>query len=66
MTDCELLQKCGFFKNYNKSHEAACKGLITQYCRGPKQNQCKRKEYRLVNGEPPPENMLPGGAIFRG
>ena len=66
MSDCELLQACVFFKKFGKSHEAACKGLVKQYCQGPKQNQCKRKEYRKTHGTPPPENMLPGGAMFKG
>jgi hypothetical protein len=27
--ECELLNKCGFFKKYMDTREAACKGLTT-------------------------------------
>ena len=65
MAECELLQKCGFFKKFGMSHDVACKGLVSQYCRGSKQNQCKRKEYRKAHGSPPPDEMLPGGAMLK-
>ena len=65
MADCELLDKCGFFKKFAPSHDAACRGLVSQYCKGPKKDQCKRKEYRMAHGQPPPDDMLPGGATFR-
>lgn len=66
MADCELIAKCGFFKKYGTSFEAACKGLIKQYCQGPRQSQCKRKEYRMQHGSPPPDDMLPAGHKFKG
>lgn len=66
MKECELLTKCGFFKKHMDSHEAACKGLISLYCKGPKQDQCKRKEYRSRHGVPPTDNMLPVGTVFKG
>jgi hypothetical protein len=66
MAECELLVKCAFFKKFSESYEAACRGLVAQYCRGPKQNECKRKEYRLKNATPPPDNMLPAGHLFKG
>ena len=59
--ECELLSKCGFFKKYLNSREAACRGFITLYCRGNKMDACKRKEYRKAKGMPPPDNMLPNG-----
>jgi len=65
MADCELLDKCGFFRKYGASHAPACQGLAAQYCRGPKKDQCKRKEYRKKHGAPPPDNMLPGGAMIK-
>ncbi len=61
LMECELLNKCGFFKKYMDSREAACKGLIMLYCRGSKMNECKRKEFRKAQGTPPPDNMLPNG-----
>ena len=61
---CELLDKCGFFKMYQISKDMACKGFINIYCRGPKMNECKRKEYRKQNGISPPDDMMPSGQII--
>jgi hypothetical protein len=30
------------------------------------QNQCKRKEYKLKHGTPPPDNMMPNGLMMNG
>ncbi len=65
MPECELLTTCGFFKQHMNSHEAACKGLINQYCRGHKQEDCKRKIFRKQNGKPPEDSMLPNGSMLR-
>jgi hypothetical protein len=65
MADCEMLNECAFFKKYAKAHMAACKGLIAEYCRGNRQDDCKRKHYLIKHKEKPPENMLPGGTILR-
>ena len=59
--ECELLNKCGFFRKYMESREAACKGLISMYCQGRKMNDCQRKAYRKAHGAPPPDTMLPNG-----
>ncbi|MBN1942714.1 MAG: hypothetical protein JW849_05400 [Phycisphaerae bacterium] len=63
--DCELLSKCGFFKKYGASKELACKGFVQQYCKGPKQNDCERKKYRLQNGKPPADDMMPSGQTMK-
>lgn len=60
---CELLEICGYFIKYQDSKEAACKGFIQKYCKGPYQNKCKRKEYRILHGEPPIDDMMPSGHI---
>ena len=65
MADCELLAECAFFKKYAKTHVAMCNGMIAEYCRGSKLNECKRKQHQLKYEELPPENMLPGGSIIR-
>ncbi len=65
MAECELLAKCGFFKKYCNSHDAACRGLISLYCKGPKMGDCMRKQYRQAHGSPPPDEMLPGGATMK-
>jgi len=64
MSDCELLEKCGFFKKYQASKELACKGFISLYCKGPKQNACVRKQYRQEHGVPPNDNMMPNGMMI--
>ena len=65
MKDCDLLEKCGFFKKYQLTKELACKGFIRQFCQGEHQNTCQRKAYRLEHGTPPPEDMMPNGAMVQ-
>lgn len=63
MNQCELLEKCGFFGKYKETSDVACRGFIALYCKGPKLNECKRKEHRALHGQPPADNMLPNGYI---
>jgi hypothetical protein len=63
-TECSLLTKCGFFIKYCNTKELACRGFINQYCKGPKQYECKRLEYRNKNGVPPPDDMMPTGQFI--
>jgi hypothetical protein len=62
--ECELLGKCGFFKKYQEAKDLACKGFITQYCRGERMDLCKRKEYRTKKGVPPVDDMMPNGFMI--
>jgi len=62
--ECELLGSCGFFKKYQTTNELACRGLIQNYCKGPKMDQCKRKEYRQQHGKPPSDDMMPSGQMM--
>lgn len=62
--ECELLATCGFFKKYQTTKDLACKGFISQYCKGPKMDQCKRKEYRKVHGQAPSDDMMPTGLMI--
>lgn len=62
--ECELLGTCGFFKNYGETKDLACKGFINPYCRGPKMNECKRKQYRKEHGAPPIADMMPNGMMI--
>jgi major membrane immunogen (membrane-anchored lipoprotein) len=62
--ECELLATCGFFKKYQNSKDMACKGFLNMYCRGPKMNQCKRKEYRNQHGQAPSDDMMPSGQMI--
>ncbi|MBN1824907.1 MAG: hypothetical protein JW958_01490 [Candidatus Eisenbacteria bacterium] len=62
---CELLETCGFFKKYETANALACRGLIQQYCKGSKMDQCKRKEYRQQHGQPPSDDMMPSGQMMK-
>lgn len=61
---CEFLEKCGLFKKYQETKELACRGFISKYCQGPKQNECERKKYRQEQGTPPSDDMMPNGKII--
>lgn len=65
MSDCELLEKCGFFKKHQQSKELACKGFISLYCKGSKQTDCERKKYRQAHNKPPEDDMMPNGAVLK-
>ena len=43
MSECELLEKCGFFNKYKETKELACKGFIVKYCTGSDMDKCERK-----------------------
>jgi hypothetical protein len=64
MTECELLETCGFFKKHQKSLEMECRGFLKTYCHGPGMNECKRKVFRRENGHPPHDDMLPSGQMM--
>ncbi len=57
--DCPNLEKCGFFKKYSATHHRACEGFIHMYCRGSKQDECKRKAYRQQHNPESPDEMTP-------
>lgn len=59
--DCQNLEICGFFKKYSMTHERACSGFIHMYCRGARQNECKRKTYRQEHNAAPSDDMMPNG-----
>ena len=62
MAECQNLDKCGFFKKYSVTHHRACEGFIHMYCRGSKQDECKRKAYKQQHdGIAPPDDMMPNG-----
>lgn len=61
--DCEMLNKCGFFKKYSGSKSLACRGFIQQYCKGPMKEKCCRKRYRKQHGTPPSDDMMPSGQM---
>lgn len=64
MADCPNLSNCGFMKKYCDAKSLVCQGFITMYCKGEKQAQCQRKQYKLTHGAPPPDNMMPSGQMI--
>ncbi len=62
--ECELLEKCGFFKKYRSVDNEACETLIAMYCKGSMTDKCKRKEYLKNHGESPSDDMLPDGEMI--
>ncbi len=65
MADCPNLEKCGFVKKYGGIKSLAVKGFIAMYCKSPKQDECKRKEFKVKNGTPPPDEMMPSGMMMK-
>lgn len=61
---CELLEKCGFFRKYRDTLNLACRGFIKTYCEGDKMNECERKKYRMKHGKAPDDDMLPTGQMM--
>lgn len=62
---CELLEKCGFFKNYNGNMEVIKQGWIRIYCDNrEKSERCERKKIRQQTGQPPADNMTPTGKMI--
>lgn len=65
MQECSNLAKCGFIEKYNTSKSLAVKGFIAMYCKGSKQDECKRKKLKEETGQRPPDDMMPNGAIIK-
>ncbi len=64
MADCDLLDRCGFFKKYQHSLDLACQGFMNNYCTGAKMEECVRKQFRKEHGHPPDDDMLPTGQMM--
>ncbi|MEL4105437.1 hypothetical protein AAFA46_01165 [Oscillospiraceae bacterium WX1] len=62
--DCANLPNCGFIKKNMGTRNLAIQGYMSKYCQSDMQNQCKRKEYKMKTGTPPPDNMLPNGLMM--
>lgn len=63
--ECELLDDCGFFKNFKGNTETVKQGWIRMYCKNKEKSEtCKRKEYRKKTGKTPPDNMSPTGKLL--
>jgi len=65
MAQCELLETCGFFKNFKGNTEVVKQGWIKMYCEDrEKSEKCARKQYRKKHGKPPADNMTPTGKML--
>jgi hypothetical protein len=65
MTECFLLEKCGFFIRYASSGEVDCDQLIETYCKGNAMHDCKRLQYFNKYGVAPSDHMKPDGTMIR-
>jgi hypothetical protein len=64
MSQCEKLEKCGFFNEYKEKRalNSILEKFIQQYCLGDKKDECVRKKISLKYGpEKVPVNMTPTG-----
>lgn len=61
---CELLDKCGFFRKYRDTLNLACRGFIKTYCEGDKMDECARKKHRMKHGVAPDDDMMPSGQMM--
>ena len=62
---CEMLENCPFFKNYQGSYQVIKEGWIALYCFDLKKSElCQRKIYRKSKGTPPPDNLAPTGRMI--
>jgi hypothetical protein len=62
---CELLEKCGFFKNHNEGAGVLEKAWIRMYCESEETSEsCERKMFRKQTGRPPVDNMAPTGKML--
>ena len=65
MSDCANLSGCGFVKKYGETKSLAVKGFVNLYCKGEKQTECKRKEYKQKTGQAPLDEMMPSGGMMK-
>ena len=62
---CPNLHNCGFFKNFGGNADVIKEGWKNMYCNNlQKSDACKRKQYKKLNGTPPPDNMAPTGKLI--
>lgn len=57
MSDCEFLQKCPVWERFRSDIKNI---WIKNYCRGPLQEKCARRQL-CQDGQPVPDTLLPNG-----
>lgn len=64
-TECENLEKCGFFNAFKGNSEGIKKGWIRLYCSDREKSElCERKKYKKTHGKAPADNMAPTGIML--
>jgi hypothetical protein len=62
---CELLEACGFFKNFKHNKGVVEQTWIRMYCESKETSEtCARKIFRKQTGRPPADNMAPTGKML--
>ena len=63
MQDCPNLARCAFVKHCEENASStSVKGFIHMYCKGPKQEECIRKQLcAKYNAQVVPVEMMPNG-----
>jgi hypothetical protein len=51
-------------KKHCNSKHLACQGFVALFCRGDKQSQCVRKQFKQQHGYPPSDDMMPNGQMM--
>lgn len=60
--DCPNLQDCGFIKKYQSTDNLKVQETMALYCRGARQDACKRKLFKAKTGQKPADDMTPDGS----
>jgi hypothetical protein len=62
---CELLEQCGFFRNFTSNLETIKQRWIQLFCENAENSAlCERKKIRMETGKPPADNVSPIGSIL--
>lgn len=63
--NCELLDRCGFFKSFKGNSEVMKNNWIKMFCEDKVSSEtCARKKVRTQTGMPPADNMSPSGKLL--
>ena len=65
MSACDQMKTCGFYLCFKDSDQSEIQDVIHRYCYSQKNENCARKRFQREHGEPPPEEMSPGGNFVR-
>jgi hypothetical protein len=61
---CHKIETCAFFAYYKKRYgDQTLKALVSAYCEGFFQPECKRFKFMAERGEEPPVELCPDGYV---